>query len=112
MPCYFDVLVLRCDVAVLWCYGVRARFSVDAMPLRFYDMLLGRCNVYYAVVTLLFHTVTCISELLWKCCDIYCYTDESLCQDDIAMKRGYSVINLFLHTEISLILFQIKTAVG
>lgn len=101
-----------CYDATLRCYGVIDRFGVDAMPLRFYDMLLGRCNVYYAIVTLLFHTVTCISELLWKCCDIYCYTDESLCQDDIAMKRGYSVINLFLHTEISLILFQIKTAVG
>lgn len=98
MPCYFDVL--------LWELGV------DAMPLRFYDMLLGRCNVYYAVVTLLFHTVTCICELLWKCCDIYCYTDESLCQDDIAMKNSNSVINHFLHGEISLILFQIKTAVG
>lgn len=96
----------------LRCYGVIARFSVDAMPLRFYDMLLGRCNVYYAVVTLLFYTVTCISELHWKCCDIYCYTDESLCQDDIAMKNSNSVVNHFLHTEISLILFQIKTAVG
>lgn len=96
----------------LRCYGIIARFGVDAMPLLFYDMLLGRCNVYYAVVMLVFHTVTCISELLWKFADIYCYTDESLCQDDIAMKNDNSVINHFLHTEISLILFQIKTAVG
>ena len=50
----------------LRCYGIIARFGVDAMPLLFYDMLLGRCNVYYAVVMLVFHTVTCISELLWK----------------------------------------------
>lgn len=54
--------MMRCNGVLLWELGV------DAMPLGFYDMLLGRCNVYYAVVTLLFHTVTCISELLWTCC--------------------------------------------
>ncbi|HCY8194995.1 TPA: hypothetical protein O1879_002234 [Staphylococcus aureus] len=98
---------------MMWRCGVMGGIArgIDAMPLQFYDMSLGRCNVYYAVVTLLFHTVTCICELLWKCCDIYCYTDESLCQDDIAMKNSNSVINHFLHGEISLILFQIKTAV-
>ncbi|HAR4747170.1 TPA: hypothetical protein I1Q50_002065 [Staphylococcus aureus] len=99
---------------MMWRCGVMGGIArgIDAMPLQFYDMSFGRCNVYYAVVTLLFHTVTCICELLWKCCDIYCYTDESLCQDDIAMKNSNSVINHFLHGEISLILFQIKTAVG
>lgn len=51
-------MMMRCNGVLLWKLGV--------MPLRFYDMLLGRCSVYYAVVTLLFHTVTCISELLWK----------------------------------------------
>lgn len=99
---------------MMWRCGVMGGIArgIDAMPLQFYDMSLGRCNVYYAVVTLLFHTVTCICELLWKCCDIYCYTDESLCQDDIAMKNSNSVINHFLHGEISLILFQIKTALS
>lgn len=82
---------------MMWRCGVMGGIArgIDAMPLQFYDMSLGRCNVYYAVVTLLFHTVTCICELLWKCCDIYCYTDESLCQDDIAMKNRQSVKTLY-----------------
>lgn len=34
--------------------------GIDAMPLQFYDMSLGRCNVYYAVVTLLFQIKTAV----------------------------------------------------
>lgn len=52
--------MMRCNGVLLW------KLGVDAMLLLFYDMLLGRCSVYYAVVMLVFHTVTCISELLWK----------------------------------------------
>ncbi|MGT0197858.1 hypothetical protein ACVNPZ_06985 [Staphylococcus aureus] len=61
---------------LLWKLGV--------MPLLFYDMLLARCSVYYAVVTLLF--VHCHTVLV-NCCENWRHTplhDESLCQDDIA----------------------------
>ena len=88
-----SAMMWHCGVMVLWCYS---QFWCHAMPLRFYDMLLGRCNVYYAVVTLLFHTVTCISELLWTCC-VTTYT-STLMNHCVKMTLRWRMTTLLLTT--------------